>query len=405
MAAASDEDTVDYIFQRKYSPRQVADMTQRDHVRYAMVEKPDGFTGDSHSYAMTYGTPQGVGADFATALAASSAAKGKKLRMLCREKYGFITLKGTAMAKARRQGDGAFLEFVSLHSDGIFTTMGNDIAFDLYRTGNGKRGQIASHSGNIIQLSNVADALYFDEDMTLVGDDTEAGTSARAGSCTVTKVDEDLGQITVSTFASANLVDGDYLFRSADVGGSTCVDGLGTLIPLVAPSPGENFRDIDRTANLRKLAGVRISDYTETLENNVGLAMVKMRTSSNDKSRIKFYANPLDVYDVVRRGNGKVCYDDAGGTLTWGFERCEVQTPYGTVPILADPDCPLGLAYGCSEADEYLLTLGEVVHVLRDDGMKVVRLGTSDGIRMDVRSLGNYAITRPGAFAVIKTRA
>lgn len=399
--AASDETSIDFIFQRKYSTRQVADMTMRDHPRYVSIDKPDGFTGDSHSYAMTYGTPQGTGADYATALAAASSSKGKKLRMTLRERYGFITLGGVAMKKARSKGDGAFLELVSTETDGVLRTMGQDLAHACYRDGTGSRGVIASHAGNVIQLATVSDAIFFQEGMTLVCDNNSTGASPRAGSATVTTVDEDLGQITVNTFASMNAVDADYLFKSADVGGDTCIDGLSLLIPLTAPVDGESFRDIDRGDNPRKLAGVRINDISETLENNIGLAMVKMRTSSNDQSRIKFYAHPLKVFDIARRGNGKVEYDNAGGTLTWGFQRCEVVTAYGSVPVISDPDCPIDRCYGCSEADEYLLTLEEVIHINRDDGQRVVRLMTENGIRMDVESLGNYAITRPGAFAVI----
>ena len=318
-----------------------------------------------------------------------------------RTRYGFIKLGGIAMMKAKRRGDGAFLELVSLETDGVIRTMGADNAHSLYRNGSGARGVILSHSGNVIQLATVADAIFFQDGMTLVADDTATGASARAGSATVSAVNRRLGQITVSTFASANMVDGDYLFKAADVGGSTCWDGLATLIPLTAPSSGESFRDIDRSVDSEMLAGIRIDDTTETLENNIGLAMTDMMTWANDKARVRFYAHPRKVFDIARRGNGKVEYDTNGGTLTWGFQKIEVVTSYGAVPVIADPDCPIDKCYGCSEADEVLHTLGDVVHVIRDDGQKFIRLGTADGIRMDTRSSGNYAIYRPAAFAVL----
>ncbi len=399
--AVSDEDTVAYIFKTKYSDRQVADMTMRDHPRYVSVEKKDDFEGLTLAYAMTYGTPQGTGADYTTALANVSSSKGKQLSMSERTRYGFIKLGGIAMMKAKRRGDGAFLELVSLETDGVIRTMGADNAHSLYRNGSGARGVISSHNGNVIQLATITDAVFFQDGMTLAGDDTSTGASPRAGSCTVTAVNRRLGQITVSTFASANLVDGDYLFKAADVGGSTCFDGLATLIPLTAPSIGESFRGIDRGADPEMLAGVRVDDTTETLENNIGLAMTDMMTWASDKARIKFYAHPKKVFDIARRGNGKVCYDDAGGTLSWGFQKIEVVTSYGTVPVIADPDCPFGYSYGVSEADEVLHTLGDVVHVIRDDGMRVRSLGTEDGIRMDLRSSGNDAIYRPASFAVL----
>lgn len=401
MAGASNETSVEYIYKRKYSDRQVADMTMRDHARYASIEKRDDYEGDSYNYSMKYGNPQGTGADFATALAAVTSSKGKKLSMTERTRYGFISLGGTAMLKARRKGDGAFLELVSTETDGIIRTMGQDNAHSLYRNGSGARGRILSINGNVLQLANIHDAIFFQEGMELVGDNNAAGTSANAGSCDVTKVNRRLGQVTVSTVASANLIVDDYLFKSADAGGSTCFDGLDTLIPLTAPSSGESFRGIDRTADVEMLAGIRIDDSSETLENNIGLAMIDMMTWATEKNRIKFYAHPRKVFDIARRGNGKVSYDDAGGTLSWGFQKIEVVTSYGTVPVIADPDCPYASCWGVSEADEVLHTLGEVVHVIRDDGQKFIRLGTSDGIRMDVRSSGNTAIYRPAAFAVL----
>lgn len=396
--AASDETSVAYIYKRKYSDRQVADMAERDHPYYANIEKPDGFDGEAHYYAMTYGLPQGVSGTFADAQTAASSSKGKQLRMEAKVKYGVITLGGVALMKAR-SNDGAFLRLVSQETDGIIREMGDSLAFDLIREGNGQRGRIASIAGDTLQLGT-GQARNFKLGMTIIGDDAAAGSSPNAGSTTVTNIDEDLDKITVASVAAANLVANDYLFRLGDPG--TCVEGLMLHIPLTAPSAGESWRGIDRSSHTRLLAGARITDTSIPLEEAIGLALVRTRSSSSDPNKQTFYANPIRVFEIARRQNAKVEFSNAGGNANWGFQSVKVVTPYGSADVIADPDWPLNLGHLVSPADQYLHTLDQVVHVIRDDGKPSMRQVSADGIETRVRSISNLAISRPAAFAVVQ---
>lgn len=396
--AASDEVSVAHIYKRKYSDRQVADMAERDHPYYASIDKPDGFDGEAHYYAMTYGRPQGVSGTFADAQAAASSSKGKQLRMEAKVKYGVITLGGVAMMKARGN-EGSFLKLVSLETDGIIREMGDSLAFDLPRSGNGVRGRIASlPGGNVIQLGS-GEARNFKIDMTIIGDDVITGATPNAGSTTVTNIDEDADRITVANLGAANLIVNDYLFRKGDPG--TCVEGLSLHLPLTAPSVGESWRGIDRSSHTRLLAGVRISDTSVPLEESIGLSLVKTRSSSSDPGKQVFYANPIRVFEVARRQNAKVTFQGAGGTATWGFQTIKIETPYGMCDVVADPDFPLDLGYLVSPADQYLHRLDEIVHIIRDDGKPSMRQVSADGIETRGRSISNLAITRPAAFAVV----
>lgn len=398
MAAASTEAAVAHIYKHRYSDEQMADMAMRDHPRYAMLDKPEGFTGDGFYYAMDYGDPQGISGDFATAQANAASSKGKQLFMTTRQKYMVCTIDGIAMLKAR-DSVGAFRKLVTDESDKAIRGLGANLAFDAYRTGNGMRGRVRSINGNILTLYTADDVRNFYVGMTLIGDDVITGASPNVGTCTVTKISRPAGTITVSTVASANIIADNYLFRQGDPG--TCIDGIALHIPLTAPSSGESFRGIDRSDEEQLLSGFRLDDSATPLEENIALCLVNTRTYSSAGSEQVCYANPLKVFDVVRRGNGTVERDNAGGTLTWGFDSVNVITNYGRCKLISDPDCPPDRAYICSPADEELRRIDEITHIIRDDGKPSLRLAAADGIEIRGRSVSNYAIRRPGAFAVM----
>jgi len=394
--AASDLTTVAYIYKRTYSDDAVGDLAMRDHPLFSEIAKNGGFKGTAFFYPIRYGNPQGVSGAFADAQSGAESSKGKQLQANRKPKFGVITMDGEAIAAAEDRG--AFLDLVRQETDGVIEEMGDAFAFDLYRDGSGMRGRRASASGNIITLTVADDARNFKEGLTVVADNAADGLSPNSGSTKVTAVDEDAGTITLASAAAiSGFADNDYLFRKGDPG--TCMEGLALLTPLTAPVLGsDSFRGIDRGSDPRRLAGIRINDTSATIEENIGLAAVKV--SQIGKKQDRHYINPINFWQIARRLNAKVEYTSGGGEADYGFQYIMIHTPAGTVKLISDPDCPTIRSYGCRSSEHYLKHLRALPHIVMDDGIGSLRQTSSDGIEARARGWVNYIQRQPGCFSV-----
>lgn len=396
--AASTLTTLDYIFMRKYSDKNVANQARRDHPTFEQIPVEGGFNGDAHYYFITYANPQGVAAVLATAQTSASSSKGIQLKAQRRKKYGVITLDGEAML-ASEGNDGAIYDVVSRETDGIIMEMGDTFAFDIFRNGDGVRGQRSSASTNVITLVVPDDVRNFKPGMTVLADDTITGASPRVGTTTVTSIDEDGGTITLTSAAAiASFADSDYLFRNGDQNGA-CIEGFEVLNPLTAPTGSDSFRGINRSVDVRGLSGSRLV-ATATPEED--LARVAVSVNQRGKKCDRAVLNPINFYNVVRRLQAKVEYQGAGGTADWGFEFINLTTPAGTLKLYSDPDCPTNRGRIYNSKAHYIKTLGgDLPHLIRDDGNRARAESTEDAIQLRMRGFSNYFQQDPGAFGVI----
>jgi hypothetical protein len=393
--AASDLTSVAYIYKRKYTDKATGDLAMRDHPLFKMVSKEDGFSGSAFFYPIRYGNPQGISGTFSSAQSGAASSKGVQLQASRKAKYGVITLNGEAMAACSDRG--AFLDLVTQETDGVLEEMGDALAFDLYREGYGQRGRRASLSGEVVTLTNADDARNFKVGMTVVADDTAAGSSLRTGSTTVTAVNEDAGTVTLASAAAiTTFSDNDYLFRIGDPG--TCMEGLASLFPLTAPAALESCRGIDRSVDPRRLAGVRVDDTATAIEENIGLVGVKI-AQVGKKADVAF-VNPIKFWEVVRRLNAKVEYDGGGGQADYGFEHVKIHSPAGTIKMYSDPDCPTNRGYVGKMSTLYLKHLKGLPHIVQDDGRPNLRSTSADDIEARVRCWVNAIATEPGCWGV-----
>lgn len=398
MASGSNLTSVAQIFKRKYSDDEIGEQVMREHALYQRIRKIGGFTGDANgkAYLIKTGNPQGVSSTLADAQAAASGSKGQQPRATRTSKYGIITLDAEAMEAC--DGDGAFYDLVTGETDGIIEEFGDSCAFDLYRDGTGARGRVSSINGQVLTLTNADDVRNFKEDMTIQGDNNASGLSPNAGYAAVDSIDEDSGTITLEAggVAAANIIANDYLFRRGD--GGACVEGIALCTPLVAPTSGDSFRGMDRSRNVRRLAGIRVNNTGNTIEYNIGLAAVGAKQIG--RAQDEFYLNPLNFFAIQQRQNAKIEYD-GGGDIIAGVQSITIPTAAGMLKLISDADCPTDRGYGVRMAEHYLWHLGELPHVVKDDGKPSMRQVDDDGIEIRIRGWWNYIQRRPGNFSVI----
>lgn len=396
--AASTLTTVAYIYKHLYSDGQVGQIAMRDHPLFAMIDKQGGFTGDQFNYPIRYGNPQGISFKFANAQTNAASSKGLQLAAKRVVKYGVITLDGEAMAAAEGN-KGAFLDLVTLETESVLEEMGDSLAFDLYRAGTGVRGQRSTAATNIITLSTVDDARNFKVGMTVGASANSDGSTPRNGTTTVTAVDEDAGTITLASAASiTSFQDSDYLFRDGDGGSLSAMEGLEALTPLTVPAPSESFRGVDRSVDPRRLAGVRVSDTATTIEENAGLVAVKI--AQVGKKADSLFLNPIRFWQVARRLNAKVEYENGGGTADYGFEFIAIHSPAGTLRCYSDPDCPTNRGRVVASSMHYLKHLRDLPHIVSDDGKPSLRSTSADSIEARARCWVNLIQPVPGAHGV-----
>jgi hypothetical protein len=395
MASASTLTTVAYIFEKLYADS-LGDAAMREHPLFAQITKNGNFFGESLRYSVKYGNPQAISGTFATALANASESKGLQFEAYRKVKYGLITLNGEAIA-ASEGNKGALVDLVSNETDAVIAELIDSLAFDLYRDGNGVRGQRASLAGNVVTLVDADSARNFKVGMYVVSDNDITGASLNAGTTFVTAVDEDAGKVTLSNAAALTWADAHYLFRAGDPG--TCVEGLAVCTPLVAPVLGsDSFRGKDRGVDPPRLAGSRLDDTGTPIEENAGRLAVKI--SQRGKKANGYWLNPTNFWSVARRLNAKVEYQGGGGTADYGFEYLMIHTPAGSVKAYADADCPTNRAYLANMSDWYVRHLKELPHIVMDDGRPNMRQTADDGIEVRVRSWSNLIQSVPASFGV-----
>lgn len=396
---ASDLSTVAFIYKHNYSDKQIENLTTRDHVQYAMIEREDGFVGADFPYVIRSGNPQGIGGTFAGAQAAAETSKGLQFTALRKAKFGDIVIDGEAL-KAARGNKGAFFDLVTMETENILIEMGDSLAFDFYRDTSGVRGKRSSISGNIVTLTVSADARNFKEAMTVMASPNADGSSPRTGTTKVLGIDEVTGNVTlVSAAAISGFADGDFLFRSTDPG--TCIEGLEVCTPLVAPTAGDSFRGKDRSTNVTRYAGSRVNDTSTTIEENLGLCAVYISRAGRSHNVDQGFLEPTKFWEVSRRLNAQVLYEGAGGTAEYGFQYINIVTPSGSVKVYSDPDCQTTRGRLSKKGTQYIKTMDAYPHINNDDGNYSLRQAAANAIEARAMCWGNLIQTDPVAQGVI----
>lgn len=374
------------------------ELAKRDHPYFEMIMERSNYFGEEAIYSWRHTHPQAIAGDFGNAQtqAGSSSSKGLKPAMTPATKYGVIRVGGVDMLRTKNN-QAAFVRLFRHEAEGLFDEMGDNIAFDLYREGNGQRGQRASISTDTVTLTDFDTARNFKIGMTVIASANADGSSPRTGSTTVAAVNLDLGQVTLTSAAAiTSFADNDYLFRQGDPG--TCSDGLEDLTPLTAPAIGESFRGVDRGVYPELNAGVRVNDSTIQPEEAIGLAAVKI--SQNGGRADCAYLNPVTHWAISRRLNAKVEYEGAGGSADYGFEYFMIHNSGARIKTYADPDCPVNRIRICKKSDCLLAHADPVVHIINDDGNYSLRISNEDGLEQRVRSVIQQYQLRPRSHGV-----
>jgi hypothetical protein len=394
---------LDAVMKELYPDGVPWEIMQAAHPLLAMMQQDSNAYGEYIVVPVHYDLSPGRSANIATLLGADGpigANKTLKFNVTIVEDYAASWLDSLTLKKMANDR-GAFVEARKFETDALIKQLGNSAGHALYRSGTGSVAQILSGStitGTTLSLANGKDAKFFGVGDQIQFSATDGGALLDSGDfATITAVNADATSAQL-TFAAAltsiaGLTDTSFLIKRGD--SNEKIKGLAAWLPLTAPTAGDNFYGADRSVRPDRTAGSRLDQPTYPVEDSI-LELADVLKEKGASGTLKAFISPRQFTKMVKRLNAKVQYDDAGGTAKYSFANVEIYTAAGVVRVYADPDCPDNRGYLLNMDTWRMKHLGEMPHIVVDDGIRALRRSGSDSIEVRVRQYYQPVCYAPG---------
>jgi hypothetical protein len=383
-----------------YAGQTVQNMVYKNNPLLALVPKYEKFGGKNYPLPLIYGNPTGRSATFSNAQANKNGSKIVEFLLTRNSDYALASLTNEVL-EASMGNANAFMEAATCEIDGAINAAARSLAIGMYGTGSGTIGQVASGMATtVITLTNANDVTNFEVGMVLKAATTEAATSLRAGSVTVTGVDRDAGTLTAAaawTAGIAALVANDYLVVDGDA--TNKIKGLSAWIPFTAPT-STAFFGVDRSVDTSRLAGIRQDGSAKPIEE--ALIDLAVRIGREGGSPDYCFMDFSQYANLEKALGSKVQYVDvpAGGTI--GFKALQIQGPRGTIKVIPDQNCSNSYAWMLQLDSWKLYSLGGAPKILDSDGMKMLRESSADAVEIRVGYYAQLGCAAPGFNGIVK---
>jgi hypothetical protein len=369
-------------------------LSKRKKVLLSTMARKDDLVGDGLKIPLQYGNVGGRSASVTNLFdngSQMSAAKRAAFTITPASDYGAVLIDAQTMMAAR-DNKGAFMRAKQGEIDSMLDELSRSAEIALWGSGSGSIGRRLSASGDVITLYNARDVKNFTEGQTVVFSTADGGGSLKAGSTTVTHVDYDAGTIEVEDITDITTpANDDYIFVQGDYDAK--MKGIAAWIPLTAPG-ATSFYGVDRTVNVQALSGNRITTASSTIEE----AIMTLSESIGDfgGSPDAVFMSPKNFNTLNKSLGSKIEFDGGGGTATMGFEYIRIATSAGVVKVRPAPYCPDDRGYMLQLDTWTLHTLGEMPHIVQDDGLMALRQRAGDGLEVRGRYYAQPACDAPG---------
>lgn len=372
----------------------INDMIMRDCPTLLMMKHETNGGGEGWHLPVKVVMPQGISRTYGGIT--STPSDYKKFVGNFPEVVGKVTVSGSLLRKAK--GNRVLMvNHIESEVDGALYTIKQELGVEVFGNGGGSKGQESGvwTSGNTIVLQE-GEAYHFEPGEIIQSAATDGNSgSVRAGSATIVSVDPDNDTIVVDDITGiTGFAQDDYIFRSGYFGStSSAMSGIQGWIPL---TPG-TFRGVDQTLNPNRLAGTRHSGSANIVDSLVKLDS-KIRGNRVNAKVDYGVLNPEDFGDLRVELEDRKRLVEGRMTGKGDFEHLGVDTiKVGNAQIYEDIACPVGHGFLFSSDKWNYRTVGEMVQVIQDDGLKFVRVGTDDVFEARLWSAGDVLCHNPGA--------
>ena len=334
--------------------------------------------------------------------------------------------------RASAQNIGAFMPAAKMNVKSLYMGAANDIAQQMFSDGSGTRGTYGLGAGSIssgvITLDNLGMVYQFSVNMALnsfsiSGQTATQSTGAAIGY--VVAIDTGLGTITVSPTlqGAAGTPSGwstafPYLGRAGDTSFASnglnsanmlCIAGLGAWIPSVAPGGSDSFFTQNRSISPTKLAGLRFSGSSESIQDCLIDATNQLSAQSSEAGDPDvIYINPVSYQTLVKNLTGQGQYQmikaKVNEEVEISFKALVLPTANGEISIVQDRNCPAQTAYILTMKCWKLRSLGKIPQFLTFPGfydMLGFPIPGQDAVEIRVGGYLNLSCNAPGANAVV----
>lgn len=407
MGAIFDFTAAQAVLKQRYTKKKLNTLEYTDNVFHAVLPKDETLGGLNHVWGVRGAISSTRSATFSSGQSSGGGSSSTYKRFVASHynDYAFAYISGDAIESAKGD-ENTLIDILTGEIDGALISATRSLAIAEYKNGGGARGQISSGSNvgtATITLANVFDITNFEAGMVLQTSATDGTSGAvRAGTVTVSAVDRDAGTITASgnwTAGIAACAASDFIFMQGDFGGM--MPGLAGYLPTTAPTAGDSFLSVDRSADPVRYAGLRYNGNGAPIEES--LIVVAARLAREGSKPDTVLMNPEDWANLEKALSGKVIYDRvvAFDEPSIGFEAIKMRGPKGPIKILADVNCPKGTCYMLQLNTWTLMSIGKAPRIFDLDNLEMLRLNNADTYEVRCGSRTTLKCDAPGWNAVI----
>ena len=380
-----------------YTDERIENMVYKDNPFLAMVAKYEDFGGENLKLPIKYGNPMGRSANFTTAQTNVTGGSIKAFLLTRIKDYAIAQIENEVL-EASKGNANAFLEAAVFAIDGSIQAATRSLAVALYGNGKGSIGVVSTSDSTTITLATTQDITNFEVDMSLVSSADESGGTVGAA-ILVTGINRDTGVLTMgadpSTIFTSTLkyifVEGDYATDSTAL---LKVSGIAAWLPSTAPGSTDSFFNVNRSADVDRLGGIRFDASSLPIEEGlIGAAARAARAGGKPDYCFMNYSNFADLEKSL---GSKVSYVEKNIKPEIGFRGILIHGPRGPINVIPDQNCPNGVAYMIQMDVWKLYSLGKAPRILSGDGLKQLRVYNADAIEVRVGYYGQLGCRAPG---------
>ena len=369
-----------------YTDQKIENMVYKDNPFLAMISKYEDFGGENLKLPVKYGIPMGRSATFADAQNNKTASQLKAFLLTRNSDYAIASIKNETI-EASKGNANAFIEAATFEIDGAIEAATRSLAISLYGDGSGQLGVVGSidttGTNDAITLATIQDITNF-----------EVGMELNFGTATTNRelllINRDTGVMEVDTSSGATATEAIYVDGDKDL----MLTGLGGWLPSTAPTSGDSFFGVDRSADSSRLGGIRFDGSSLPLEEAlIGAAARVAREGGKPDVCFVNYSNFADLEKAL---GSKVSYVDVKVNPEIGFRGILIHGPRVPIKVVPDQNCPNGVAYMLQMDVWKLYSLGKAPKILDSDGLKFLRESAADAVEARIGYYAQVGCRAPG---------
>lgn len=404
--AELDLDSFDAMLKEHYTNDEVARITLKDHPTLALLPKYTEMGGRHLPIPVIISNPKGRAKTFATAQSNAAPGGYKEFLLTSYDDFGVVKIARKALKAAEKDTD-AFVAAKTAEIDGMMDGLMASCSKSVFGDGGGSCGRRGSISGTAVTLKNPDDISFWEPGMKVVASSANGLSGAlRAGTAaTIDSVDRSAGKLISSTWGNiTGFADNDYLFPEGDWGsGGISMRGFEAWFPATAPTSGDNHFGVDRSIDPDRLAGSRFDGSTLTTQEALLKFVMRIARTTGGKIPSHIVINHLKEHDLAQSLGAKVVYDSL--VSEFGFDALVLHTSKGKVRVYSDADCLSDRAYGFHTDYAKLYSIGPVPDLFDDDGVRMLRETSADGVEIRASYYASLGITNPAVGGVCRLSA